>query len=171
VCPSKTTLWRVLTGADPAAVDAAVGAWLAEQAAAQAGGPDGGGLVAVAVDGKTVRGAVDAAGNQTHLLAAATHGQQLVLGQVEVGAKTNEIPMFAPLLDRRAAIGVDQVRLVITADALHCQRAHADYLHERGANFVAVCTACASAWSKMVRTRVATCPCADLGTLVSRLGR
>ena len=136
VCPSKTTLWRVLTGADPAAVDAAVGAWLAEQAAAQAGGPDGGGLVAVAVDGKTVRGAVDAEGNQTHLLAAATHGQQLVLGQVEVGAKTNEIPMFAPLLDRLAAIGVDPARLVITADALHCQRAHADYLHERGANFV-----------------------------------
>jgi DDE_Tnp_1-associated len=28
VPPSKTTLWRVLTGADPAAVDAAVGAWL-----------------------------------------------------------------------------------------------------------------------------------------------
>jgi DDE_Tnp_1-associated/Transposase DDE domain len=132
VCPSKTTLWRVLTGADPAAVDAAVGAWLAEQA----GGPDGTGLVTIAVDGKTVRGAVDAEGNQTHLLAAATHGQQLVLGQVEAGAKTNEIPMFAPLLDRLAAIGVDPARLVITADALHCQRAHADYLHERGAHFV-----------------------------------
>src|SRR6185369_4112143 len=44
-------------------------------------------LLAVAVDGKTVRGAVDDDGHQTHLLAAATHGQQLVLGQVEVGAK------------------------------------------------------------------------------------
>ena len=31
-CPSKTTLWRVLTGADAAAVDAAIGSWLAEQA-------------------------------------------------------------------------------------------------------------------------------------------
>jgi len=30
--PSKTTVWRVLTGADAAAVDAAVGAWLGEQA-------------------------------------------------------------------------------------------------------------------------------------------
>ena len=27
-CPSKTTLWRVLTGADAAAVDAAIGSWL-----------------------------------------------------------------------------------------------------------------------------------------------
>lgn len=147
-CPSKTTLWRVLTGADAAAVDAAVGAWLAEQAAAaqtaagseaagsEAAGSHAAGLVPVAVDGKTVRGAVDGAGNQTHLLAAATHGQQLVLGQVEVGAKTNEIPMFAPLIDRLTAIGVDLSRLVITADALHCQRTHAEYLHERGASFV-----------------------------------
>jgi hypothetical protein len=30
--PSKTTLWRVLTGVDAAAVDAAIGSWLAEQA-------------------------------------------------------------------------------------------------------------------------------------------
>ena len=105
--PSKTTLWRVLTGADAPAVDAVVGAWLLAQATAQAGQqcPPGAGeapdqaLVAVAVDGKTVRGAVDDEGNQTHLLAAATHGEQLVLGQVEVGAKSNEIPMFAPLLE------------------------------------------------------------------------
>ena len=30
--PSKTTLWRILTGIDAAAVDAAIGSWLAEQA-------------------------------------------------------------------------------------------------------------------------------------------
>ena len=48
-------------------------------------------MLAVAVDGKTVRGAVAADGTQVHLLAAATHGDQLVLGQVEVGAKTNEV--------------------------------------------------------------------------------
>ena len=142
IVPSKTTLWRVLTGADPAAVDAAVGAWLAEQAAGTTSAPEtptgahAPRLVAVAVDGKTLRGAVDSEGNQTQLLAAATHGEQLVLGQVEVGAKTNEIPMFAPLIDRLAAIGVDLSHLVITADALHSQRAHAEYLHERGANFV-----------------------------------
>jgi len=164
-CPSKTTLWRVLTGADAAAVDAAIGSWLAEQArhdtevsaavgtspagrASDAAGrtADGtdtesvervdGPLLAVAVDGKTVRGAVDDDGTQVHLLAAATHGDQLVLGQVEVGAKTNEIPMFAPLIDQLAATGIDPARLVITADALHCQRDHASYLHQRGAGFV-----------------------------------
>jgi hypothetical protein len=30
--PSKTTLWRVVTGVDAPAVDAVIGAWLAEQA-------------------------------------------------------------------------------------------------------------------------------------------
>jgi predicted transposase YbfD/YdcC len=159
--PSKTTLWRVLTGIDAGAVDAAIGSWLAEQArhataaagaSAAARAPDtdpadgadrvdgtdktDGPLLAVAVDGKTVRGAVAADGAQVHLMAAATHGDQLVLGQVEVGAKTNEIPMFAPLIDQLAATGIDPARLVITADALHCQRDHATYLHQRGAGFV-----------------------------------
>jgi predicted transposase YbfD/YdcC len=142
--PSKTTLWRVLTGADAAAVDAAVGAWLTAQAAARQDAADHSsherpaetGLVAVAVDGKTVRGAIDSEGNQTHLLAVATHGEQLVLGQVEVGAKSNEIPQFAPLLDGLTAAGVDLRGLVITADALHTQRGHAEYLHQVGAEFV-----------------------------------
>jgi predicted transposase YbfD/YdcC len=146
--PSKTTLWRVLTGADATAVDAAVGAWLTAQATArqattdhltqgeQHTKPAESALVAVAVDGKTVRGAIDSEGNQVHLLAAATHGEQLVLGQVEVGVKSNEIPMFAPLLDGLITAGVDLRGLVITADALHSQRAHAEYLHSIGAEFV-----------------------------------
>ena len=69
-------------------------------------------------------------------MAAATHVDSLVLGQVEVGAKTNEIPQFAPLLDGLAAAGVDVSNVVITADALHTQRGHAEYLHSIGAEFV-----------------------------------
>ena len=119
-----------------AAVDAAIGAWLAEQATAQGSGEPqsaaagesdrASALVAIAVDGKTVRGATDAEGNQVHLLAAATHDNTLVLGQVEVGAKSNEIPLFAPLLDGLADAGVDLTRAVITADAL-CRRHNASY--------------------------------------------
>jgi hypothetical protein len=75
--------------------------------------------LAIMVDGKAVRGATDAEGNQVHLLAAATHADALVLGQVEVGAKSNEIPQFAPLLNTLAATGVDLAHTVITADALH----------------------------------------------------
>ena len=153
--PSKATIWRVVTGADAVAVDAVIGAWLLAHATAPnatapnatarnaAGGvvvpepdQDPAGLLAIMVDGKAVRGATDAQGNQTHLLAAATHGDALVLGQVEVGAKSNEIPQFAPLLDTLTTAGIDLAHTVITADALHTQRAHAEYLHERGAGFV-----------------------------------
>jgi predicted transposase YbfD/YdcC len=55
----------------------------------------------------------------------------VVLGQVEVGAKTNEIPLFTALLDRIEITGA-----VITADALHAQREHARYLARRGAHYV-----------------------------------
>jgi len=99
--PSKATIWRVVTGADAAAVDAVIGAWLLAHAAARhtpsdevvvtETGQGTPGLVAIMVDGKAVRGATDAEGNQTHLLAAATHDDALVLGQVEVGAKSNEL--------------------------------------------------------------------------------
>jgi predicted transposase YbfD/YdcC len=83
------------------------------------------------VDGKTLRGAVNADGHQVHLLAVATHHHALVLAQTEVGAKTNEIPKFSELLDE-----LDIAGWTVTADALHTQRAHATYLHRRNADFV-----------------------------------
>ena len=158
--PSKTTIWHVITRTDAAAADAAVGTWLAAQAdiditldtpeppqpepeparAKQCRCPAGttGGQpdplpprAVLAVDGKRVRGAIDADGNAPHLLAAATHEHALVLAQIDVQHKTNEIPMFAPLLDTINITG-----MLITADCLHTQRKHACYLHRRGADFV-----------------------------------
>src|SRR5262249_29899025 len=71
-------------------------------------------------------------GPARHLLAALDHGHGVVLGQAGVEAKTNEIPMFATLLDR-----IDLAGAVITADALHAQRAHAEYLTgQRGAHYL-----------------------------------
>ncbi len=87
-------------------------------------------LIPVRVDGKTVRGARNPDGSQVHLLAALAGQQGVVAAQAEVGAKTNEIPMIIPLLD-----GVDLDEAVVTADALHTQRATADYVHGRGADF------------------------------------
>ena len=77
----------------------------------------------IAVDGMTLRGSATAGQPGRHLLAALDHGHGVVLGQVDVEAKTNEIPMFATLLDRIELAGA-----VVTADALHAQRAHAGYL-------------------------------------------
>lgn len=151
VPPSKATIWRVLTEVDAASVDAVIGAWLWQRgdqgqraepsqsieprSATTTGCTDteveSGQPVVLAVDGKTVRGAVDAEGNQTHLLAVMTHHQGLVIAQTEVDGKTNEIPVLPTLLDE-----LDIAGAVITADALHTQRATARYLHDRGAEFV-----------------------------------
>src|SRR5664280_1278956 len=73
-----------------------------------------------------------AGGSGRHLLAALDHVHGVVLGQVDVAAKTNEIPMFATLLDR-----IDLRGAIVTADALHAQRGHAEYLvDQRAAHFV-----------------------------------
>ena len=133
--PSKATLWRVVTGVSCDLLDAVVGSWLLTRAATvsptASTAPGPGELVAIAADGKTVRGAVGTDGAQVHLLAAMTHGTGLVVGQIEVNAKTNEIPMLTELLD-----GLDLADTVLTVDALHTQRATADYVQRRGGDFV-----------------------------------
>jgi predicted transposase YbfD/YdcC len=99
--------------------------------------PTGPSRRAVAVDGKTVRGARTTTGAgepdgpAPHLLAVIDHSLRAVLGQVEVDGKTSEICRFAPLLD-----GLELREVVVTADALHTQRAHVDYLATRGAHWV-----------------------------------
>jgi len=45
----------------------------------------------IAVDGKTLRGSASGGAPGDHLLAALDHAHGAVPGQVEVGAKTNEI--------------------------------------------------------------------------------
>src|SRR5207247_2062412 len=90
--PSKTTIWRVLTGADPEMFDAAVGAWLMNAAgfAAPVAGvaddrmPGRGALMQVRLDGKAIRGAKDADGNQVRLLAALVGPDALPWDQVPV---------------------------------------------------------------------------------------
>ena len=80
---------------------------------------------AVAVDGKAVRGTrhASADGQPVYLLAALDQRCGVVLGQVRVDGTTNEITRFAPLLEP-----LDLAGCVITADALHTQREHAQFL-------------------------------------------
>jgi hypothetical protein len=121
--PDETTIRRVLGRVDPDRLDAAVGVWLADRCRPVA---RPGRRRVVAVDGKTVRGALDAGGHQPHLLAAFDTTAQTVLAQREVGTKTNEITAFAALLE-----GLDLAGVLVTADAMHTQRDHAEFLVER----------------------------------------
>ncbi|SRR6266566_5978345 len=119
--PCESTFRRTLQHLDADALDAAAGSWAQQRTA-----PAPGRRRMIAVDGKTLRGSGTADGPGRHLLAALDHAHGVVLGQVDVEAKTNEIPMFATVLDR-----IDLAGAVITADALHAQRAHAEYLVTR----------------------------------------
>ena len=126
--PSESTFRRTLQRLDADAFDDLAGAWAARRSA-----PGPGGRRVIAVDGKTLRGSGHGSDGSRHLLAALDHAHGAVLGQVEVGAKTNEIPMFSTLLDR-----VDITGAVITADALHAQRDHATYLAGRSAHYLLI---------------------------------
>jgi predicted transposase YbfD/YdcC len=84
---------------------------------------------AVAVDGKCLRGAKRTDGSQVFVLSAVRHIDAVTLAAREIGAKTNEIGEFAPLLDQIA--DTDLTGAVVTVDALHAQRAHAVYLVEQ----------------------------------------
>jgi len=82
-------------------------------------------LPAIAVDGKAVRCAIGADGRIPYLLAAATHGQSVVIAERLIGAKTNEVPEFQPLLrELRLPVG----GCVFTMDAAHTVRAHAEFI-------------------------------------------
>jgi predicted transposase YbfD/YdcC len=124
--PSESTFRRTLQRLDADDFDEVAGAW-----AQQATRPGPKARRFIAVDGKTLRGSAAGAEPGVHLLAALDHARGAVLAQVDVGAKTNEIPMFPLLLDR-----VDIAGAVITADAMHAQRSHATYLAGRGAHYV-----------------------------------
>jgi predicted transposase YbfD/YdcC len=141
--PSKTTIWRVLTDADPEAFDAAIGAWLmnlagfttpataSRDASEEACSPT---LMQVRLDGKAIRGAKDADGNQVRLLAALVGpdaAASVVAAQAEVGKKTNEVPMAAVVLGQIGLKGK-----IVTADALHTVKATANHIHDHGGEFV-----------------------------------
>ena len=119
--PCESTFRRTLQHLHADALDEAAGSWAQQRTA-----PAAGGRRMIAVDGKTLRGSGTADDPGRHLLAALDHAHGVVLGQVGVEAKTNEIPMFAAVLDR-----IDLTGAVVTADALHAQRAHAEYLVTR----------------------------------------
>ncbi|MFF4756912.1 ISAs1 family transposase [Streptomyces sp. NPDC002514] len=129
--PDASTLGRLLARLDGDALDDAVGAWLARYAADPVDEP-GHPLVGLAVDGKTVRGS-RTDGTAVHLLAATLHACQTVIAQRQVTAKSNEIPAFAPLLNR-----IDLRGVVVTADAMHTQRAHAEHVVTAGGHYLLV---------------------------------
>ncbi|MGC5334712.1 ISAs1 family transposase [Micromonospora sp. DT62] len=126
--PSEAMIRRLLQALDADRLAMVIGAWLATQLPA----PPAGTRRAIAVDGKTLRGSRTGDTVARHVLAAADQATGVVLASTDVDGKTNEITRFAPLLDQLGDLG----EVVVTADALHCQRDHVAYLAERGAHWI-----------------------------------
>ncbi len=126
--PSEAMIRRLLQAIDADLLTAAIGAWLAARIPA----PEPGTRRSLAVDGKTLRGSRTPATAARHVLAAAEHTTGIVLASTDVDTKTNEITRFDALLDQIH----DLHNVVITADALHCQREHVTYLAHRGAHWI-----------------------------------
>lgn len=133
--PSEATVRRVLQRIDGNALDAAIGGWLTARADAAQDGhrPPRPVRAAIAVDGKSLRGAIRADGRRVHLMSA-LRSDGIVLAQREVDAKSNEITAFRPLLEP-----LDLTGAVVTFDALLTQTDHAKFLvEEKNAHYIAV---------------------------------
>jgi predicted transposase YbfD/YdcC len=96
---------------------------------AMTGVPEG----VVAIDGKTVRRSGRKKRGQApiHMVSAFAARQRLVLGQVKVAEKSNEIVAIPKLLDLLAIEGA-----IVTIDAMGCQRDIAQKIVDKKADYV-----------------------------------
>jgi predicted transposase YbfD/YdcC len=123
--PSHDTFGRVFARIDPEQFQRSFLAWV--QAIQQVHGD------VIAIDGKTHRRSHNHANGKAalHLVSAWAAENRLVLGQVAVDDKSNEItaiPLLLDLLDLHGA--------TVTIDAMGCQTAIAEQIVRRGGNYV-----------------------------------
>jgi predicted transposase YbfD/YdcC len=87
----------------------------------------------IAIDGKTLRRSYQKKGAKApiHMVSAFAARQRLVLGQVKVADKSNEIVAIPALLDMMAIEGA-----IVTIDAMGCQRGIAQKIVDKKADYV-----------------------------------
>lgn len=122
--PSHDTFERVFAALNPRDVTRCCVEWLRAASALVGAGH-------IAIDGKTLRGSASAALKPLHLVSAWATQANLMLGEVAVAGKSNEItaiPMLLELLDLQGAL--------VTIDAIGCQKRIADKIVARGGDYV-----------------------------------
>jgi predicted transposase YbfD/YdcC len=129
--PCAATLHTIFRQVDRDDLEARLGTWaesvVASTPAASAG------EVAVALDGKTLRGSQKQGAPGVHLLSALSHHVGLTLTQQAVDAKTNEITQVETVL--RQLVLKDRV---VTMDALLTQRHAAQAIVDAGGDYVMI---------------------------------
>ena len=124
--PSHDTFGRVFAKLDTAEFLTAMHQWIDHFAEAL---NDRG----VAIDGKVLRGSFDKAAGKSalHTLTAFATDTRLVLRQMSVDDKSNEIPAVPKLLELLELAGA-----VVTLDAMHCQKETAKAIIDADADYI-----------------------------------
>ena len=86
----------------------------------------------VSIDGKTIRGSRDSDSRYAvHMVSALANVNRLILGQVKVNEKSNEITAIPQLLDVLVLKGC-----FVTIDAMGCQREIAEKIISKEADYI-----------------------------------
>jgi predicted transposase YbfD/YdcC len=148
--PSHDTFERVFAALDPRAFERCCVGWLRDVADLVGAGH-------IAIDGKTLCGSAGAALGPLHLVSAWGTQTNLMLGQVAVDGKSNEItaiPRLLELLDLEGAL--------VTIDAIGCQKAIAKKIVDGGGDYVLVAKANQERLLEDIQATVATALDGDL---------
>jgi predicted transposase YbfD/YdcC len=130
--PCAATLHTIFRQVDRDDLEERLGTW-AESVVVSTPAASSAGEVAVALDGKTLRGSKKQGAPGVHLLSALSHHVGLTLTQQAVDAKTNEITQVETVL--RQIILKDRV---VTMDALLTQRHVAQTIVDAGGDYVMI---------------------------------
>jgi hypothetical protein len=85
----------------------------------------------IAIDGKTLRASKDAQGKAEHVLSAFCSALEQSVGHTSSRGKGREIPDALRLLET-----IDLTGMVITADAIFCQKSITPKITERGGDYL-----------------------------------
>jgi predicted transposase YbfD/YdcC len=130
--PCAATLHTIFRSIDREAFEAKVGTWAESLVATVPAAPEAP-EIAIAVDGKTLRGSKKQGAPETHLLSVLAHEVGLTLTQQAVAAKTNEITEVETVLGAIVLTG-----RIVTMDALLTQRQVAQTIVEAGGDYVMI---------------------------------
>jgi hypothetical protein len=133
--PAGTTVWRLLTRLDAGLLATALAGWLRHRSRPAPPRPRRYRRV-IAVDGKTLRGARRPDGGQVHLLSALDTSTGIILAQVTVDAKSNEIRRSHRCWTPSKPSWAAWLGVLFVADALHTQAGHARQIADRGAHLL-----------------------------------